>query len=315
LVRPRIAAELAVHGLRLTDLQGLDERLNPETLDVQTAPDCLRDAGLVLLTVKSGGTAAASGEIAALTAPGVPVVSLQNGVDNPGILRTRLEPDRVLGGMVAFNAVHIGRGRFHRGTSGGIVIEAGRPDILRLLAVPGLKVSSSENIVGVQWGKLLLNLNNGLNALSGLPLRQQLEDREWRRLLAGQIEEALGILKAAGIVPVAANTVPPRLLPRILRLPNALFGILARPMLQVDPEARSSAWEDLVRGRPTEIDWLQGAIIRLGQANGLKAPLSEAVFQRVKEAGEARAGPPRLSAADITGCLPAPHGRGTAIPL
>ncbi len=305
LARPRIAAALAVHGLLITGFDGLHARFIPESLDVETAPGFLRGAGLVLLTVKSRGTAAAADEIAALTAPGVPVLSLQNGVDNPCILGSRLGPDRVLGGMVAFNVVNKGHGIFHRGTSGGLVIEEGRPDILRLLSVPGLDVSPTSNIAGVQWGKLLLNLNNALNALSNLPLRQELQHRGWRRLLAAQIAEALAVMQAAGIEPLTANKVPPRLMPPILRLPDALFRIVAASTLQIDPEARSSTWEDLMQGRPTEVDRFQGAIVRLARAHGLKAPLSEAILSRVKQAEDAGAGPPRLSPEDITPCLTA----------
>jgi len=305
LARPRIAAELAVHGLLLSDFKGLQARFSPEKLDVQTSPAFLRDAGLVLLTVKSRGTAAATDEIAALTAPGVPVVSLQNGVDNPGIMSARLGPDRVLGGMVAFNVVRKGQGVFHRGTSGGIVIEEGRPDILRLMSVPDLEVSPTANIAGVQWGKVLFALNHALNALSNLPLKQQFEDKDWRRLLAYQIAEALAILDAAGIEPLLPNKVPPRLIPRILRLPTSIFRIAAGAMLQIDLEARSSVWEDLMAGRPTEVDRLQGAIVRLAREYGLKAPVSEAIFRRVKQAEEANAGPPGLSPKDIIRCLPA----------
>src|SRR5271166_5659790 len=74
LAGPWIAAELAAYGLSLTDYAGLSAHLPPDRLDVQTAPEFLRDAGLVLLTVKSGDTEAAAREIAALTAPDVPVV-------------------------------------------------------------------------------------------------------------------------------------------------------------------------------------------------------------------------------------------------
>ena len=115
----------------------------------------------------------------------------------------------------------------------------------------------------VQWGKLLLNLNNALNALSGLPLATQLADRRWRLLLAAQIEEALAVLKAAGIAPARIEGVPPRLIPSILRLPDWLFRLVARRMLAIDPAARSSMWEDLAARRPTEIDYLQGAILAL----------------------------------------------------
>jgi 2-dehydropantoate 2-reductase len=297
--RPRIAEELGAFGLHLTDLAGLDSRLPPGTVDVRTSADCLTGADIVILAVKSGDTPSATDVITALTAPGVPVVSLQNGVENPTVLRARLGQSRVLGGMVGFNVVHKGEGRFHRGTSGNLVIEQGRPDIIRLLSVPGLEVTSSANIAGVQWGKLIVNLNNALNALSNLPLRQQLEDRAWRRVLADQIAEAVAILAAAKIKTVPATKAPPRLIPPMLRLPNALFRIAARPMLRVDPEARSSMWEDLMRRRPTEVDHLQGAIVRLARDYGLKAPLSERILALVKEAEANAAGPPGISPRQI----------------
>lgn len=299
LARPRIAAELAVHGLLLSDFKGLHARIVQATLDVHTSPDFLREAGLVLLTVKSRNTGAAVDEIAALTRPDVPVLSLQNGVDNLEILRARLGSGRAIGGMVAFNAVRKGRGHFHRGSYGPVVIEEGWSDLLRLISVPGLKVTATANITAVLWGKLLFNLNNGLNALSGLPLRKELEDWRWRRLLAAQIAEALQIIKVAGIDAEPANKVPPELLPRILRLPTPLFGMLARPMLQIDPEARSSTWEDLVAHRPTEVDQFQGAILRLARLHGLRAPVSEAILCRIRQAEKADAGPPHLSADEI----------------
>jgi 2-dehydropantoate 2-reductase len=299
LTRPRIAAELAVHGLCVSDLEGLEARIIPAALDVQTNADFLRETGLVLLTVKSRDTQAAADEIAALTGPGVPVLSLQNGVENPALLRARLGRNRVLAGIALFNVVHKGQGIFRRATSGGVVIENGRPDILQLLSVPSLQISDTANIEGAQWGKLLLNLNNGLNALSGLPLLDQLKDMAWRRLLADQIAEALRVLGAAGIEPVSPVKLPLHFLPSLLRLPDFLFRLAGRPMLQIDPEARSSTWEDLALQRPAETSQFQGAIIRLAKKHGMNAPLSEVVLNLVKEAQAAGAGPPGLSPQDV----------------
>ena len=67
------------------------------------------------------------------------------------------------------------------------------------LSVPGLKMRPSPDIAGVQWGKLLVNLGNALNALSGLPLRPQLARRAGRRLFADQMAEVLGVIRAEGI--------------------------------------------------------------------------------------------------------------------
>jgi 2-dehydropantoate 2-reductase len=297
--RPHIVEELDTFGLHLTDFAGRDERLPRERVVATSESESLRSADLVLLTVKSGATPAAAAEIAAKTHADVPVVSLQNGLDNPPILKAHMSEDRVLAGVVAFNAVRLGNGRFHRGSSGGVIIEEGRRDILEILRVPGLSVTSSANIAGVQWGKLLANLNNALNALSGLPLRQQLEDRAWRRILAAQIAEAYAILRAAGIRPLPANRVPLFLMPYLLRLPDKLFRIAARPALKIDPEARSSMWEDLMHGRPTEVDYLQGAIVHLASQCQRPAPVSERILRLIKQAEAARAGPPGLRPEDV----------------
>ncbi len=282
--RPRMVEELQSCGLHLTDFAGLDEQIRAASLSVTADPGALRDARLVLVTVKSGATEAMAREIAAHTSPDTVVLSLQNGVDNPAVLRAELHGRPVLAGMVGFNVVHMGEGRFHRATSGQVVIEAGRPDVVSLLSVPGIDIQTSDNIGGVQWGKLLLNLNNALNALSDLPLRQQMESREWRRLFADQMAEGLAVLKAAGIEPVAATAVPASYVPTILRLPDTLFRMAASRMLKIDPEARSSMWEDFIRRRPTEVDLSP----RRDCASGGAPQRRRAAVQAGRGIGEAR---------------------------
>jgi 2-dehydropantoate 2-reductase len=87
--------------------------------------------------------------------------------------------------------------------------------------------------------------------------------------------------------------------PRILRLPNWLFRRVAASMLAIDPEARSSMWEDLERRRPTEIDHLQGAILRLAGKADVRVPLTKRIVRLVKEAEVARAGSPGLTPEQI----------------
>jgi 2-dehydropantoate 2-reductase len=258
----------------------------------------MAQAGCVIVAVKSTDAAAMAELIARHAPPGVVVVSLQNGVDNVPLLRQRLPDHPVLAGMVAFNVVAMGGGRYHRATSGEIVLEQDAAATATRLEVPGLKVTSSNNITGVQWGKLLLNLNNAINALSGLPLRDQLSQRAWRKILAEQIVEALLVTKAAGIVPVT-SPLPPPLLPFVLRLPDMPFRLLAGRMLKIDPQARSSMWEDLQLRRRTEIDHLQGAIIRLAAQHLQPVPLSRRIANLVKSAEEAKQGSPGLKAAEI----------------
>ena len=151
----------------------------------------------------------------------------------------------------------------------------------------------------MQWGKLLVNLNNALNALSGLPLRQQLAQRGWRRLFADQMAEGLRVVRAEGIRPVSSTPVPAGLTPHLLRLPDAVFATLLRGAMKIDPEARSSMWEDLQRGRRTEIDYLQGVIIAIAERHGLQVPLSRRVLELVKAAEAAGKGSPRLTPEQI----------------
>lgn len=298
LARPRVIEDVAAHGLHLTSLDGVDCRVRPESFRATEDAAAMAQAATILVAVKSTDTAAMAGLIAQHAPPEAMIVSLQNGVDNVPLLRERLPGSKVLAGMVAFNVVAMGEGRYHRATSGEIVLEQDAADTAAKLNVRGLTVTSSSNIMGVQWGKLLLNLNNAINALSGLPLREQLSQRAWREVLAAQIVEALMVTRAAGIVPVT-SPLPPPLLPFALRLPDGLFRILAGRMLKIDPQARSSMWEDLQLRRRTEIDHLQGAIIRLAAQNQRAAPLSRRIAGLVKSAEEAKQGSPALAPAEI----------------
>jgi 2-dehydropantoate 2-reductase len=200
LARPRVIEEITANGLRLTGFDGLDRAVATSQFRFSEDPAILNDAGLVLVTVKSVDSA----DIAHLIAGHAPsetiIVSLQNGVGNTAMLRERLPGRRVLGGMVPFNVVAAGYGRLHRATSGDIVIEQDDATIREQLSVPGLKLRVTSDIAGVQWGKLLVNLNNGLNALSGLTLQEQLAQRRgvcclptrWRKVLLRSRPSASG---------------------------------------------------------------------------------------------------------------------------
>jgi 2-dehydropantoate 2-reductase len=203
--------------------------------------------------------------------------------------------------MVPFNVVAMGEGRVHRATSGDIVVARDERGTAQALSVPELPFRATEDIAGVQWGKLVVNLNNALNALSGLPLREQLARREWRALFADQMAEALGVLKAAGIRLVSPTPLPMALTPHLLRLPDMLFKALLGRTMQIDPHARSSMWEDLQRGRRTEVDYLQGVIVRTAAQHGLAAPLAQRVMSRVQQAEAAGGGSPGLTVQEIRG--------------
>jgi len=180
-------------------------------------------------------------------------------------------------------------------------LESNVAGLRNLLEVPGAPFAEHADIEAALWGKLLVNLNNALNALSDLPLAQQLGDRSWRLLISHQMREGLAVLRAAGIHPAAIEGMPPRLIAFALRLPDTLFRVAAKGMLAVDKNARSSMWEDLRMGRPTEIDYLQGEIVRQAERHGIAAPLNRRVLQLVKEAEKAQKGSPALPPEAIGG--------------
>ncbi|MGW6506255.1 ketopantoate reductase C-terminal domain-containing protein, partial [Streptomyces niveus] len=96
--------------------------------------------------------------------------------------------------------------------------------------------------------------------------------------------EALAAYRAAGITPARLGPVAPGLTPYLLGLPDALFRRISAASLRIDAHARSSMWEDLQRGRPTEIDSLQGEIVTLAAAHGLRAPANARLAALVREA-------------------------------
>ncbi len=301
LARPRVKAEIERFGLRLTDFDGSEKKLGAGQLALSEDPAILHGAGIVLVTVKSADTADISDQIAQHAPQDAVIVSLQNGVGNVAVLRERLGGRRVLAGMVPFNVIAMGEGRFHRSTSGDIHVGEDPDNTAASLSVPGLTVRASPDIAGVQWGKLIINLNNALSALSDMPLAAQLANREWRRLFADQMAEGLAALKAAGIAPVSATPIPPSWMPTLLRLPDMIFNAILGRTMKIDPEARSSMWQDLKLGRKTEIDYLQGAVIALAEQNRVEVPLMRRIVALIKDAEVAGKGPPGLTPQQIRG--------------
>lgn len=284
--RPSMLDALA-DGVRLTDVDGLDETVRGFTCTAD--PAALNGADLVLVTVKSMQTAEAAAAIAAQAPPQALIISLQNGVSNADVLRAALPGRTVLAGMVPFNVAQRGPAHFHRGTGGGLVVEDS-PSLAPFEPLIGrsFELKKSSNIIGVQWGKLLVNLNNAVNAVSGVSLAAELRQRDYRRSWALAIAEGLKLVQAAGIEPVDAVAMPLKLMPQIMSLPDALYGYVMAAAgggkVRVDPHARSSMADDLVRGRPTEVDYLQGEIVHLAERLGRKAPVSARMVELVKAA-------------------------------
>lgn len=295
LARERIVRDVAQRGgLKLTDYAGMNLDVHDPVF--RDDPSVLSFADVILVTVKSSATAEMGGLISELAKPSALIISLQNGVGNTATLREALPHHDVRAGMVPFNVVTTDGATYHRATSGDIEVGAGTmPD----LNSDDLIWQETANIEAVQWGKLLINLGNALNALSGLTLYEQLQDRGWRRLMADQMSEALGVLKANGITPAKTTAAPPALIPHILRLPTPIFKRVAAQMLTIDPTARSSMWDDLTKQRKTEIDALQGVVIDLAQKAGMSAKFNSRSKELINKAELEGAGPPGLAVPEI----------------
>ena len=189
-------------------------------------------------------------------------------------------------GMVPYNVAELGPGHFHRGTDGRLAARS-HPQLqglANLFESAGLPLTLHEDLRPVQLGKLLLNLNNPVNAMSGLPLREQLLQADHRRQFVALMAEALALMRADGTEPARLTPLPWDTLLRVLRLPTPLFRLLASRMLRIDPKARSSMADDLAAGRPTEIDVLCGEVVRLASRLGRTAPLNQAMVERVRQA-------------------------------
>jgi 2-dehydropantoate 2-reductase len=282
--RQRLADEIGEHGLHLTDYRGTDVRVPSATFT--TDPSVAATADLVLVTVKSGATHEIAEGLGGLLRPDAVVISFQNGVHNAEILDFALGGARTLAGMVPFNVVHLGAGTFHQGSEGDLEV-ADDPRLApyeATFAAAGLPLTRRDDMAAVLWAKLLLNLNNPINALSGLPLKDELSVRDYRACLALCQREALGVLAAASVKPARITPLPPSLVPRLLMVPDRLFRRVASSMLEIDPVARSSMADDLDLGRPTEVEWINGEIVRVAGTVGRTAPVNARVVELVRDA-------------------------------
>lgn len=282
--RPGLVDALHRQGLTLHALDGGRTTVPRDRISAGTGLRDAPHARLVLLTVKGTGTESAATELADSSLADVPLISFQNGVHNLARIQRAAPSLHALAGMVPYNVIQPEPGAVQQASDGQL---ACAEDALSLawqetFARAGMPLHLHADMPAVQWGKLLLNLNNPINALIGLPLREQLLSHGARRVLAALQDEALDLLRAAGITPARVTPLPPGWLPHFLRLPTWIFAPLARRMLRISPDARSSMYDDRKAGKPTEIDDLCGAVVELGTRLGRDAPRNRRLAELVR---------------------------------
>ena len=232
---------------------------------------------LCFVTLKCHHLESAIEDLVRLANSGCELHFLQNGL-NAYTMHSALNAlKHCFSGITPFNVVMLEEEdslTFHKGTEGTLQLQNTRltEKLQHAFRQRNKELELYEDIQPIVFGKLLLNLNNALNALSGVPLKQQLEDRQLRLVLARAMREYLAVCKVRNQELKISAPIPPRLLPALLSLPNFLFKRIAKQMLEIDPLARSSMWEDIKAGRKTEIEFLNGMVVSLGKESGIACP-------------------------------------------
>ena len=248
---------------------------------------------LVLFTVKTQDTAETAKQISNLVGEAI-VVSLQNGI-NQRVLSQFIRRDRLLVGMTATNMTTIQPGVVSLHRNGVSVIGAAAPDVppeaidlaRQTLAVSGLKFEISDQILGVQYNKLLLNTMGYASVLSASDfIREGLLNGPWRKSVAiPLLSEGMSVLQAAGIplqrVSGGSDVIRFRRLLQVLNTPGLDHVVRALIGLFNPPRIIFSVYHDLIRRRPTEIDFVNGEITRLAEECGLEAPYNAEVVRTV----------------------------------
>jgi 2-dehydropantoate 2-reductase len=260
--RPQHVDAVRRVGLRL-QMGSFDEHV---PMRASTTPDAVQGATLVLFAVKSTDTEAAGRALAPYLEPDAALLTLQNGVDNAERLAATLGRE-VLSAAVYVAVEMAGPGHVRHHGRGELVIGRGRASdaIVAAFGAAGVRVEISDNVDGVLWAKLIVNCAyNALSAIAQLPYGRLVQGAEVPAVMRDVVEECLAVAGAAGVqVPGDLHEAVPQ---------------IARSM----PGQFSSTAQDLARGRKTEIDHLNGVVVRKGEALGSATPANRALLALVK---------------------------------
>ena len=262
--RPAHVEAFKASGLRF-ESRTFDERV---VVEASTEAAAVRGAGLILFCVKSTDTETAAAQIAPHLDAGAVVVNLQNGVDNTERIRAAVR-NPVVPAVVYVATEMAGPGHLKHHGRGDLVI--GSPNrqldesIKGWFEAAGVPVSISDNVEGELWGKLVVNCAyNALSAIAQLPYGKLIEGAGIRDVMRDLVEETLAVARASGV------EMAPGMLERTYKIAAAM------------PAQFSSTAQDLARGKPTEIDHLNGYVTRRGAALGIPTPANRAVYALVK---------------------------------
>ena len=265
--RQERAQILTEKGIQVNGLSGSFHVRVPVT----TKPD-LHDKDLIIVCVKAGKTAEVARQLAGKIGARSLVLSLQNGLGNIEILSETIGKHRTLGGVTSEGATllapghvrHAGKGQTFIGTLSGRDSEAAQ--VASIFSDAGLQAYVSDNVTGLIWGKLIINVGiNAITAITRLRNGMLAELDETRELMNLAVNEAVAVAKAKGI-----DLPYPDPLSRVLEVCKATANNVA------------SMLQDVLNRRPTEVDCINGAVVREAMRLGLPAPVNTALTQIVK---------------------------------
>jgi 2-dehydropantoate 2-reductase len=221
---------------------------------------------LVLCCVKSTDTGSAAAEMAPHLEPDAIILSLQNGVDNAERLQALL--GREVAPAVVYVATEMaGPGHVRHHGRGELVIgpSAASDELAKLFAAAGVPVQVSDNVVGALWAKLVINCAyNALSAITQLPYGRIAQGEGVAGVMEDIVAECLAVARAEG-VPVPGD------------IREAVAGISRSMATQI-----SSTAHDVARGKRSEIDHLNGHVVRRGEALGIATPVNRVLHTLVK---------------------------------
>ena len=260
--RPAQVAALREQGL-LVEKDG-----NVTRLDVQASaePSAVASSDIVIFSVKSSDTEAAAKAIGPFLSPQAIVLSFQNGVENPERLR-RVLPQTVIA-TVVYVGTDMAAPNHVRYRGGGNLVIAASARSLELAALfnnAGISTEVSENALGALWAKFILNCAyNALSAITQMTYGTLAQGPEIDGVLHDAVQECLSVAAALGV-----------------SVPGDTWGMVAQVPVTMAAQ-RSSTAQDLARHKPSEIDYLNGYIVRKGRELSIPTPVNRTLYALVK---------------------------------
>jgi 2-dehydropantoate 2-reductase len=258
--RGRQVEALRANGLTIEDAEVASTTPVEATTDMGAAAD----AGVVLLSVKTTDTESAATQLAPHFRKNSVLVSLQNGVDNVARIRASVGIDAVPA-VVYVGAEVVEPGRLKH-TARGDLVMGPHPVLLPLFARAGIPVRVSDNVEGELWLKLILNsAYNALSALGRANYGRLVRHAESRDLMRRVVDEVVAVGTAHGV-----------------RFPEIDLIAATWKLGEGMELTTSSTAQDIGRGKPTEIDSLNGYVARLGDELGIPTPVNRTLHALVK---------------------------------